>query len=54
MSFISRLFKRGGASQPKSTPVALITNFSACPLGIELLDRMAESNSHVVAVAHDA
>lgn len=54
-SFLSRLFKRGSTSQaPKATPVALITNFSACPLGIELLNRLAESNSHVVAVAHDA
>lgn len=54
MSFLSRLFKRGGASQAPSTPVALITNFSACPLGVELLDRLVESNTHVVAVAHDA
>ena len=34
--------------------VAMITNFSACPLGLHLLDRLSESNTKVVAVAHDA
>jgi len=58
MSFLSSLFNRGGSklSQQSSakTKVALITNFSACPLGLHLLDRLAESNTKVVAVAHDA
>ena len=32
----------------------MITNFSACPLGMNLLDRLSESNTKVVAVSHDA
>ena len=54
-SFISSLFGRGsktaGTAKQK---VAMITNFSACPLGLHLLDRLSESNTKVVAVAHDA
>lgn len=32
----------------------MITNFSACPLGIQLLTQLSETNEKVVAVAHDA
>mmetsp|Transcript_29144 Transcript_29144/g.36155 ORF Transcript_29144/g.36155 Transcript_29144/m.36155 type:complete len:175 (+) Transcript_29144:35-559(+) len=55
-SFLSSLFKRGAQTGKTSSAnqVALITNFSACPLGVQLLDRLAESNARVVAVAHDA
>ena len=49
----SSLFRRS-SSQTARSQVALVTNFSACPLGLELLHRLAESNSRVVAVAHDA
>lgn len=32
----------------------MITNFSACPLGLNLLERLSESNSKVIAISHDA
>lgn len=51
-SFLSSLFNRGSA--PTKTKVAMITNFSACPLGLELLHRLSESNNKVIAVSHDA
>ena len=58
MSFISSLFNRNGSklSQQSAakTKVALITNFSACSLGMNLLNRLSESNTKVVAVSHDA
>ena len=58
MSFISSLFNRGGSklSQQSTakTKIALITNFSACPLGINLLNTLSESNTKVLAVSHDA
>ena len=55
-SFLSSLFGKStqaGAGTAKKK-VALITNFSACPLGLQLLNRLSESNSGVVAVSHDA
>ncbi len=51
-SLLSNLFNRSSATT--KTKVAMITNFSACPLGLELLNRLSESNSKVIAVSHDA
>jgi len=55
-SFLSSLFGKGtqAGAGPTKKKVALITNFSACPLGLELLNRLSETNSGVVAVSHDA
>ena len=55
-SFLSSLFGKStqAATGPAKKKVALITNFSACPLGLQLLNRLSESNSGVVAVSHDA
>ena len=52
-SFLSSLFKSSKAPKVKQK-VAMITNFSACPLGLKLLDRLSESNQKVIAVSHDA
>ena len=58
-SFLSSLFGRGGKGSATAvgsvTKVALITNFSACSLGLRLLDRLSQgSNTKVIAVSHDA
>ena len=53
-SFLSSLFGRGSKGTPSKTKVAMITNFSACPLGLHLLDNLQNCNSHVVAISHDA
>ena len=55
-SFLTSLFGKStqAGTGPTKKKVALITNFSACPLGLELLNRLSESNSEVVAVSHDA
>ena len=53
MAFLKSLFSGGQKIKPK-TKVALITNYTACPLGMSMLDRLAESHQHVVAVAHNA
>ena len=62
-SFLSSLFGRGSTGSATAagniTKVALITNFSACSLGLRLLDRLSQaavegSNTKVIAVSHDA
>ena len=55
-SFLSSLFGRGNAAAaPALTNVSMITNFSACPLGLRLLDRLSDSTgTKVIAVSHDA
>ena len=55
-SFLSSLLGLGSKSSTEAAvKVAMITNFSACPLGLRLLDKLSQHPTQkVIAVSHDA